>query len=98
MPIGYDNTASPYYSEAERTWETAQDWTVNGVDTLVLYVRGVAVNAPAQLYVAIEDKAGHVGSVNHPDAGIVTTVKWTEWRIPLVDLTPAGVDVTATTP
>jgi len=95
MPIGYDNAASPYYSEAERIWETAQDWTVNGVDTLVLNLRGVAVNTPVQLYVAVEDKAGHVGSVNHPDAGIVTTMKWVEWRIPLADLNGAGVDVAA---
>ena len=43
MPIQYDNTTAPFYSEAERTFETAQDWTGNGADTLVLYVRG---NAP----------------------------------------------------
>ncbi len=43
MPLAYDNTAAPFYSEAERTWDTPQDWTTNGADSVVLYVRG---NAP----------------------------------------------------
>jgi hypothetical protein len=40
MPLTYDNTAAPFYSEAERQFETAQSWTASGADTLVLYVRG----------------------------------------------------------
>ncbi len=43
MPLQYDNSTSPFYSETTREFETAQDWTGNGADTLVLYVRG---NAP----------------------------------------------------
>jgi len=43
MPLAYDNSVSPFYSEAWREFETAQDWSGNGADTLVLYVRG---NAP----------------------------------------------------
>jgi regulation of enolase protein 1 (concanavalin A-like superfamily) len=43
MPLQYDNSVSPFYSEAEREFETAQNWTGNGANTLVLYVRG---NAP----------------------------------------------------
>jgi hypothetical protein len=42
MPMEYNNVESPFYSEAERTWATAQDWTLNGVDTLTLYVHGQA--------------------------------------------------------
>jgi regulation of enolase protein 1 (concanavalin A-like superfamily) len=40
MPLDYNNTKSPFYSEAERTFDTVQDWTVNGADTLTLYFRG----------------------------------------------------------
>ncbi len=43
MPLQYDNTTGPFYSEATREFATAQDWTGHGADTLVLYVRG---NAP----------------------------------------------------
>jgi len=42
MPLAYNNQASPWYSETSRTFDTAQDWTANGADTLVLHVRGSA--------------------------------------------------------
>ena len=40
MPLDYNNTKSPFYSEAERIFDKPQDWTVNGADTLTLYFRG----------------------------------------------------------
>jgi len=42
MPLQYDNTASPFYSEAQREFATAQNWKDNGANTLRLYVRGNA--------------------------------------------------------
>jgi hypothetical protein len=42
MLLAYDNTASPFYSEAERKFATAQNWTARGANTLALYVRGNA--------------------------------------------------------
>ena len=44
MPLDYNNAVSPWYSEAERTWPTPQDWTFNEVDTLTLYFRGNPVS------------------------------------------------------
>ena len=44
MPVEYNNVNSPFYSETERTWDTPQDWTTHGADTLVLYVRGNPVD------------------------------------------------------
>jgi hypothetical protein len=43
MPFEYNNVKTPYYSEAERTFDTTQDWTGNGADTLALWFRGRAV-------------------------------------------------------
>ena len=40
MPLGYDNTASPYVSEAEREFETAQNWTGNGASEVCIWTRG----------------------------------------------------------
>jgi len=94
MPLYYDNTAAPYYSEAQRTWKTAQDWTVNGVTDLTLYVRGEPGNGPAPFYLAIEDSAGRVGIVTHPNSAIVTAKGWAEWKIPLSDFASAGVTLT----
>jgi regulation of enolase protein 1 (concanavalin A-like superfamily) len=40
MPLDYNNTKSPFYSEAERAWDSPQNWAANGADTLTLYFRG----------------------------------------------------------
>jgi len=49
-------------------------------------------NAPAALYVAVEDAAGNVSTVSHP-AGEVASLRagWNVWEIPFSDLT--GVDL-----
>ncbi len=43
MPVDYNNANSPYYSEAERTFDPLQNWTVNGVEDLILWYRGYPV-------------------------------------------------------
>ncbi len=87
MPLDYNNVASPFYSEAEREFATAQDWTVGEVSTLVLFVRGKSGNGPAPLYVIVTDASNHTATVSHPDAAVVVTAKWTDWKIPLTSLT-----------
>jgi hypothetical protein len=55
---------------------------------------GITSNAPAQLYVAVEDTAGRMAIANHPDGpAAVTVTTWTPWDIPLADL--ADVDPAA---
>jgi hypothetical protein len=95
LPLDYNNVESPWYSEAAREWTTAQDWTFRDANALVLYVCGTAANTPAPLYVAVEDKAGHVGLVSSPDPALVTARQWTQWKIPLADFAGAGVNVAA---
>ena len=93
MPMEYYNDSEPWYSEAQRTWETPQDWTIIGADTLTLYFRGKVDNGRDPLYVVIEDNAGHAGLVIHPDPNAVLATQWQKWHIPLSDLRGAGVDV-----
>ncbi len=50
-------------------------------------------NGVAPLYVRVEDKAGKKKTVVNPDAAAVTKGAWTEWKIPLADL--SGVNVAA---
>ena len=57
MPLFYDNTDAPY-SEAERTFEVAQDWTVNGIGNLSFWCYG----------------AGSVASVDYDDAAATYTL------------------------
>ncbi len=97
MPLEYNNAQPPYYSESQRDLG-GQDWTAGGADTLVVYFRGRAAttpttpgNEPAPLYVAVEDSAGHVAVVMHPDPDAATVTQWQEWRIAFSEL--AGVDL-----
>ncbi len=41
MPLQYDNSGSPFYSETTRVFDAAQDWSGNGANTLVVYFQGV---------------------------------------------------------
>jgi hypothetical protein len=95
MPMQYDNSVSPFYSEVERTWSGPQDWTTGSFDTLVVYFRGHASNEAGPMYVAIQDSAGRVGVAAHPDPKAVASITWVEWKVPLSDFTSAGVNVAA---
>jgi hypothetical protein len=87
MPMDYDNTNSPFFSEAERDFSPVQDWTVNGVTDLTLYFRGASTNGAGALYVAVGDSANKVAVVTNPDPAAVTVTTWTEWKIPLSSFT-----------
>jgi hypothetical protein len=42
MPMWFDNTKSPFYSETQHEWQTAQSWTGGGANTLTVWLRGDA--------------------------------------------------------
>jgi regulation of enolase protein 1 (concanavalin A-like superfamily) len=60
MPMDFDNTKDPFFSEAVREFAPLQDWTVNDVNTLSLWVRGNPVR-----YVDEGDGAFTVGASGH---------------------------------
>jgi hypothetical protein len=62
MPFEYNNVKTPYYSEATRTFDTAQDWTANGADSLALWYRGY----PA----GFVDKGGNAFAISSAGADI----------------------------
>ena len=90
MPLDFNNADSPFYSEAEQEFASTQDWAAGGVDEMILFVRGRAQNSPTPIYVAVEDSSGQVAVVTHPDTSVVSTTKWTEWKIPLADFAGAN--------
>ena len=59
MPLEYDNASTPFYSQAEREFSPAQDWTVNGADTLSLWLRGNPVAYADDGGVITMSAAGH---------------------------------------
>jgi hypothetical protein len=48
MPLDYNNLVAPFYSEVEKEFSPAQDWTAGGTDTLVLFVQGKGVDFDIQ--------------------------------------------------
>jgi len=95
LPLYYNNTIWPWFSEAERSWPVPQDWTINDADALTLCFRGEAENIQDTLYTVIEDS--HEGSavVYHPSASTVPGTEAHIWHISLADLDAAGVDIHA---
>jgi len=87
MPLDYNNVNAPFYSEAECEFKTAQDWTVGGVSTLVLSLRGRAGNGAAPLYLTLRDATNRTATVVHPDPAVVRVTQWTDWKIPLDSFT-----------
>jgi len=98
MPLHYDNSAAPFYSEAEFHMG-GMDLEANGADRLRLSVSGLAPgfleatdgtqpvgNTPESIYVALEDSTSKVAVVTHPDTSLSARSGWTEWLIPYSDL------------
>ncbi len=120
IPMSYDNTKSPYYSETTRDLGTAQDWTGNGATHMDLWFRGYPAatsfavtttgnvtgswqgavinspqyNSPAGMYVVVTDNSGKSKLSANADPAAAATGAWTQWKIPLSDLTAAGVKTT----
>jgi len=82
MPLYYDNTSSPYYSQAKRTFSTPQNWAEAGITTLVVYFRGDFDNAQDPIYAEIN------GTRVDYDGGteIVGLPIWKQWNIDLTGL------------
>jgi hypothetical protein len=91
MPFEYNNAVGK--SEATLTLSSNRDWTVNGINTLVIWFRGETANAAENLYVVLNGSAG-VDNDN-PDAALATS--WTQWTIDLTRFTDQGVNLTNVT-
>jgi len=98
MPLEYNNsgaTGKARYSETQREWASPLDWTKYSLKALTLYFYGAPANAAEQLYVALEDNAGHIKVLNHPDIEAVQGGAWQEWNIELTQFSGAGVNLKA---
>jgi len=95
MPLMYNNAASPFYSEAERTFSSPRDLTAHGADSLSVYFQGLAENGAGGLYVTVKDSTGKSKTVAHADADGAKATDWQPWKIPLTEFTAAGVKMTA---
>jgi len=90
-----ENQYEPYYTEATRTFENPQDWTVHGVEALSLSFVGNHENFEQQMYVILEDTTGRSLKVEHPYPHASQSDIWRVWSFTLDRFTDAGVDLTA---
>jgi hypothetical protein len=95
LPMYYDNTSWPWFSEIERIWAAGQDWTIADADALTLYFRGKVENIQDPLYISVGDSRGAIAVIDHASASGVLSTEAQAWHIPLADLEAAGVDLTA---
>ena len=69
------------------------DVNTNGAITGSWISQDIPSNAVEPLYVAMEDSAGQIKVVNHPDVNAVQIDKWQEWHVDLKEFSDAGVNL-----
>jgi hypothetical protein len=89
------NQFEPYFTEATRTFDSPQDWTVHGVEALSLSFIGEKENHEHLMYLILEDAAGQSLKVEHPFTYACQTETWRQWTFALGQFTDAGVDLSS---
>jgi hypothetical protein len=84
MPFEYNNAVGK--SEATLTLTDTRNWTVNGVNRLVIWYIGDAANAAEPMYVVLNGSA----VVTNDNQNAAQADVWTEWSI---DLQAFGVNL-----
>ncbi len=82
MPLFYDNSKTPHYSEAERSFTPPQDWSQFGVTTLTIWFRGDPNNTAAPVYAKINGTK----VVFNNGAAATTFSVWKQWNINLASV------------
>ncbi|UCG56990.1 MAG: hypothetical protein JSU70_19260 [Phycisphaerales bacterium] len=93
MRFEYQNQYEPWLTEATLTFDSAQDWTANGVEALSLVFRGDDANVEQPISIKLEDATAGTDTVPHPYMYAVQSESWNDWDIDLQEF--AGVDLTA---
>jgi hypothetical protein len=89
MPFKYNNANGTMTSEAVRTFDTVQDWTVSGITSLSLYFYGQTTNPTAvPFWIKLTDQSGKGAKVTYgaaagEDVANLAKAAWTQWKIPL---------------
>jgi hypothetical protein len=93
MPLYYNNTKTPFYSETERTFAASQNWTLASARSLTLYFHGDPnnnINEP--MWVRLTDQNGNSKKITYgkyadEDVNNIATAAWRQWNISLADFT-----------
>ncbi|MFQ6036300.1 MAG: hypothetical protein ACE5NM_10730, partial [Sedimentisphaerales bacterium] len=97
MRLEYQNQYEPFLTEATLTFDSPQDWTIAGVNTLSLFFSGEDDNVEQPMYVKLSDAAGNTSTVVHPYTYAVQSEFWRSWEIALEQFSNGGVNLAAIT-
>jgi hypothetical protein len=91
----YQNQYPPYYTEATRTFATAQDWTALDTKAVALSFYGERDNVEQPMYLKLEDSSGNAWKVENPYTHACQAERWEDWRIALSEFSDNDVDVSS---
>jgi len=93
MQLNVQNQYEPYFTEATHTYDSPQDFTAFGAETMSLSFVGRDDNVEHPFYVTLEDVAGQSLKVEHPFTYACQSEIWRQWDIALEEFSAAGVDL-----
>jgi len=93
MRLEFQNQYEPFFTEATRTFDNPQDWTVQGVEALSLSFVGEHENMEHLMYLKLEDAAGQSWKVEHPYTHACQSEFWRQWSVALGLFGDGGVDL-----
>ncbi len=93
MRFEFQNQYPPYSTEATRTFDSAQDWTAQGVEALSLLFVGEHENMEHLMYLNLEDASGQSFKAEHPYTYACQSDSWRQWTVALGQFSDGGVDL-----
>jgi len=93
MRFEFQNQYAPYFTEATRTFDNPQDWTVQAVEALSLSFIGEHENMEHLMYLKLEDAAGQSFKAEHPYTYACQSDSWRQWTVSLEQLSSGGIDL-----
>jgi len=93
MQLDVQNQYEPYFTEAAHTYDSPQDFSAFGAETMSLSFVGRDDNVEHPFYVTLEDAAGQSLKIEHPFTYACQSEIWRQWDIALDEFSAAGVDL-----
>jgi hypothetical protein len=93
MRVEFQNQYEPFFTEATRTFDNPQDWTVQGLEALSLSFVGEHENMEHLMYLKLEDAAGQSWKAEHPYTHACQSEFWRQWNVALGQFGDGGVNL-----
>ncbi|MHC4568673.1 MAG: hypothetical protein ACYTE3_23300, partial [Planctomycetota bacterium] len=93
MQLNVQNQYEPYFTETTHTYDSPQDWSIFGVETLSLSFVGRDDNVEHPFYLRLEDTSGQSLKVEHQFTYACQSEIWRQWDVALEEFSAAGVDL-----